>query len=159
MTLPSLRRFIDGTPSLVATLRDALFLHAASAWIEAGGVQIALAQIPLRAVGFLPLEALLPHKRASHRAYCLLTEYFTFPEKFQFFDIDLQHIAPHLPAQCKRWTLHIGLKDLSAASAGARLMRSLSSAHLLLGCTPVVNLFQQAAAPIRLTHTHSEYPC
>ncbi|PIG26085.1 type VI secretion system protein ImpG [Janthinobacterium sp. 35] len=158
LRLPAVRVFIDGTPSLTATLRDALFLHAAHAWIEAGGVQLPLAQVPLRAVGFLPEEALLPRKPGSHRAYCLLTEYFAFPEKFQFFDIDLGQITPLLPPGCQRWTLHLGLRDMTASSAGARLLRSVSASNLLLACTPVINLFQQAAAPIRLTQMHSEYP-
>ena len=158
LRLPAVRVFIDGTPSLTATLRDALFLHAAYAWIEAGGVQLPLAQVPLRAVGFLPEEALLPRKPGSHRAYCLLTEYFACPDKFQFFDIDLGQITPRLPPGCQRWTLHLGLRNIAASSAGARLLRSVSASNLLLACTPVINLFQQAAAPIRLTQMHSEYP-
>ncbi|WP_035817755.1 type VI secretion system baseplate subunit TssF [Janthinobacterium sp. RA13] len=158
LTLSDLRVFIDGTPSLTATLRDALFLHAAHAWIEAGGVRLPLAQVPLRAVGFLPEEALLPRKPGTHRAYCLLTEYFAFPEKFQFFDIDLGLITPLLPPGCQSWNLHLGLRDIAASSAAARLLRSVSATNLLLACTPVMNLFQQAAAPIRLTQTHSEYP-
>lgn len=158
LTLPATRVFIDATPSLAATLRDALFLHAGYAWIEAGGVQMALAQVPLRAVGFLPEEALLPRKAGSHRAYCLLTEYFACPEKFQFFEIDLGAITPLLPPECRRWTLHVGLRDFPASSGRARLLSSLSAPNLLLACTPVINLFQQAAAPIRLTHMHSEYP-
>ena len=117
-----------------------------------------LAQVPLRAVGFLPEEALLPRKPGSHRAYCLLTEYFACPDKFQFFDIDLGQITPHLPPGCQRWTLHLGLRNIAASSAGARLLRSVSASNLLLACTPVINLFQQAAAPIRLTQMHSEYP-
>ncbi|WP_172404895.1 type VI secretion system baseplate subunit TssF [Janthinobacterium sp. GW458P] len=158
LALPGVRVFIDGTPSLTATLRDALFLHAAYAWIEAGGAQLPLAQVPLRAVGFLPEEALLPRKPGSHRAYCLLTEYFAFPDKFQFFDIDLGLITPLLPPGCRHWTLYVGLRDMPVSSAGARLLRSVSASNLLLACTPVINLFQQAAAPIRLTHMHSEYP-
>lgn len=158
LALPGVRVFIDGTPSLTATLRDALFLHAAYAWIEAGGAQLPLAQVPLRAVGFLPEEALLPRKPRSHRAYCLLTEYFAFPDKFQFFDIDLGLITPLLPPGCRHWTLYVGLRDMPVSSAGARLLRSVSASNLLLACTPVINLFQQAAAPIRLTHMHSEYP-
>jgi hypothetical protein len=34
----------------------------------------------------------------SHPAYRLLTEYFCFPEKFNFFDIDLALLAASLPA-------------------------------------------------------------
>ncbi|WP_176460837.1 type VI secretion system baseplate subunit TssF [Janthinobacterium sp. PC23-8] len=158
LTLSSVRVYIAGAASMSATLRDALFLHAASAWIEVGGVRHRLAQVPLRAAGFLPQEALLPRQPGSHRAYCLLTEYFAFPEKFQFFDIDLAAIKACLPAACQRCTLYLGLREVTADGGSGRLLRSLSSENFLLGCTPVVNLFAQAASPFQLTHTQSDYP-
>jgi type VI secretion system protein ImpG len=36
-------------------------------------------------------------------------------------------------------------------------LKPLSARHLLLGCTPVVNLFRQNAVPIRITHTAALY--
>jgi type VI secretion system protein ImpG len=35
----------------------------------------------------------------------------------------------------------------------ARMLSTLSTNSLLLGCTPVVNLFRQRGEPIRISHT------
>lgn len=42
----------------------------------------------VRPVGFGTDEAVLPCPPRAHRAYLLLQEYFIFPEKYLFFDID-----------------------------------------------------------------------
>jgi type VI secretion system protein ImpG len=58
-------------------------------------------------VGFGEDEALIDFSARSHTAYRLLTEYFCFPEKFNFFDIDLHAIGGALPVGCKSVTLHL----------------------------------------------------
>jgi len=45
-----------------------------------------------------------------------------------------------------------------ADSDEARLLETISDKNLLLGCTPVVNLFSQRADPIRITHKGNAYP-
>jgi type VI secretion system protein ImpG len=154
----ALRVFIDGEPSFCAALRDALFLRAVCAHVEADdGRWIALPALPLHPVGFAEQEALIPFGARSHPAYRILTEYFAFPEKFNFFDIDLAALRARLPADCRRFTLHLALAGLRADSHNARLLRSLSSANLLLGCSPVVNLFDRHGVPIAVTHLSADY--
>lgn len=160
LDLPRLRVFIDGEPGLCAALRDTLFMRVARAYVEADGSGDwrALDQVPLAAVGFAADEALIPWKASSHPACRLLTEYFSFPEKFNFFDIDLAALRRHAPPGCLRLSLHLALPGQRADSDLARRLRPLSSKNLLLGCTPVINLFRQSAAPITLTHTATDYP-
>ena len=43
-------------------------------------------------------------------------------------------------------------------SNSARMLGTLSTNNVVLGCTPVVNLFSQRGEPIRLTHTSASYP-
>ena len=50
-----------------------------------------------RLVGFAEDESLIDFDSRSHPAYRLLTEYFAFPEKFNFVDIDLA--AARVPAE------------------------------------------------------------
>jgi type VI secretion system protein ImpG len=38
------------------------------------------------------------------------------------------------------------------------MLATLSTNNVLLGCTPVVNLFRQRGEPIRLTHATASYP-
>lgn len=155
--LDHLRIFIDAEPSLCATTRDVLFMHAKAAYLEIDGTCVALSAVPLRAVGFAPQEAVLPSNKLSHSAYLLLTEYFVNPEKFNFFDIDWTMLAPHLPATCQRLTLHLGLAGVSADAHIGHALSQLSSHNFVLGCTPVVNLFRHAARPIELTHMTPDY--
>jgi type VI secretion system protein ImpG len=158
--LPSLRVFIDGEPSFCAALRDALFMRTVKGYAEADnrGRWIALPTIPVSPAGFGEDESLIPYPARSHPAYRLLTEYFCFPEKFNFFDIDLGAICAALPAGTTKVTLHLALSGLRSDSNTARMLSTLSANNVLLGCTPVVNLFSQRGEPIRLTHTTESYP-
>ena len=157
--LKALRVFIDGEPSFCAALRDALFMRTVKAYAEADrcGRWSALPRTPIVAAGFDEDESLIPFSARSHPAYRLLTEYFCFPEKFNFFDIDLAALAAVLPSGCKSVTVHLALAGLRSDSNAARMLGTLSTNNVLLGCTPVINLFGRRGDPIRLTHTAASY--
>ncbi len=153
-----LRFYIDAEPSVAAALRDALFLKLATVYAETEDGHWSLAgDGVLRDVGFSDKEALIDMPAAAHAAYRHLTEYFAFPEKYNFFDLML----PTLPAasrQTRRLSLHFVFKGLRADGDASRLLQSLTSQSLRLGCVPVVNLFSQRGDPIRMTHRSSTYP-
>jgi type VI secretion system protein ImpG len=154
-----MRVYFDGDASFCAALRDALFMRTASAYIQAGtdGAWIPLATMPIKPVGFSDDDALIPFDARSHRAYRILAEYFAFPEKFNFFDIDLAALCARLPVDCTRFTLHLALATVAPGSDGARMLAGLSAQSLLPGCTPVVNLFKQPAVPIGYSERTAEY--
>ncbi|NVM78977.1 type VI secretion system protein ImpG [Duganella sp. SG902] len=156
--LATLRVYIDGEASLRATLRDALFMHTACACVEANGHWRMLERVPLSPAGLSADEALLPAAPSEHAAYRLLSEYFAFPEKFDFFDIDLAALTAGLPEHCTQLTLRLLLRDVRPDMPMARVLRTLDADNLLLGCTPIINLFSQSATPIRVTHERSGYP-
>lgn len=155
-----LRVFIDGDPSFRATLRDSLFMRVARAYVErdGDGRWIALGRPPLAAVGFADSDALIAGGPAEHPAYRLLSEYFAYPEKFNFFDLDLAALLRHCGGPCQRLTLHLALSGMPAGGDQARILKPLSQQHLLLACTPVLNLFRQPAVPVALSHMLSAYP-
>ena len=157
--LSTLRVFADGEPSVRAALLDALFLRGAGAYValDGHGPWQAVDGPLLTPAGYADDEALLPVSARSHPALRLLTEYFAFPEKFQFFDIAWALLAPLLPPHCRQFTLHLPLKGMRSDSHEARLLSGVSRDNLLLGCTPVVNLFAKSGVPIRLTHTEPDY--
>ncbi|WP_300751891.1 type VI secretion system baseplate subunit TssF [Janthinobacterium sp.] len=157
--LRHLRVFADGEPSVRAALLDALFLRNAGAYIalDEHGPWLPLAGMPLTPAGYADTDALIPFDSRSHPALRLLTEYLAFPEKFHFFDIDWPMLAALLPRQCRRFTLHLPLRHVRSDSHEARLLASVSRDNLLLGCTPVVNLFSKAGVPLRLTHTEADH--
>jgi type VI secretion system protein ImpG len=158
-SLAPLRIYLDGDSSFCAALRDALFMHASSAYIQAGvdGTWIPIATMPISPAGFADDDALIPFGARSHRAYRVLAEYFAFPEKFNFFDIDLAALSERLPADCTRFTLHLALAGVQPGSDQARMLAGLSAQNLLLGCTPVVNLFKQPGVPIGYSERTAEY--
>jgi type VI secretion system protein ImpG len=153
-----LRFYIDAEPSVAAAFRDALFLKLVKVYAETEDAR----WLPLRdglvgEVGFAENEALIDMPETAHPAYRHLTEYFAFPEKYNFFDIDVAA----LPAQVRqgsRIRLHFALSDLRADGDASRLLQTVSAQNLRLGCVPVVNLFAQRGDPIRLTHRATTYP-
>jgi type VI secretion system protein ImpG len=154
-----LRVYLDGDASFCSALRDALFMRTASAYVQAGtdGAWIRLAALPIAPVGFADDDALIPFDARSHRAYRILAEYFAFPEKFNFVDIDLAALRTCLPPDCTRFTLHLALAGVPAGSDQSRMLAGLSTQNLLPGCTPVVNLFRQPGVPIGYTQRTAEY--
>jgi len=157
--LPRLRLFADGDSLLCAALIDALCMQVLETWVEADGLddwrQVTGAVLALG--GLDAAEALVPEPGHAHPAYRLLLEYFSFPDKFHFLDLDLALLAPLLPAGARRFTLHFLLHGLHADAGPARILRAVSAVNLATGCAPVVNLFHQSAAPVRITQRATMY--
>jgi type VI secretion system protein ImpG len=156
----ALRLFADGEASTRAALIDALFLHCAGAWVQPEGDKgwLPLPRVPLRLAGLADDDAMLPYPARSHPAPRLLTEYFCYPEKFNFIDVDLAALAGLLPPRCRRFTLHLALSGVAPDSDAARLLAGIDARNLLPGCTPIVNLFPKAGAPVQLAYTSADYP-
>lgn len=170
-----LRFFLDAEPSQVSVLRDALCTWSRAVYVQIGGARWHLlagsdadARRRPQMAGFSDDEALLPSDARAAEVYRLLAEYFAFPEKFNFVDVPLvlpESLSRELcgdgdqsDSVAQRLTLHLPLAGLRADSDEARLLETVTPRHLALGCTPVVNLFEQAAEPIRVTHEAAAYP-
>ncbi|RZA35113.1 MAG: type VI secretion system baseplate subunit TssF, partial [Lysobacteraceae bacterium] len=157
--MPRLRLYVDADPLLAASLLDTLFMQVGASYLEIGdgGPWRQLERMPLALGGFGDDDALVPLRPSEHAAYRLLSEYFAFQEKFHFIDVDLGKLAPMLPAAAQRFTLHLIVNGLHGDSGAARLLGTLGASHLVPGCAPVVNLFHQAAMPVRITHRTAMY--
>jgi type VI secretion system protein ImpG len=150
----SLRFFLRGQSQQVFALYELLFNST---------ISIALADSPkdptpviippqsIRPVGFEREEGVLPYSARSFLGYRLLTEYFTFPEKFLFFDL-AGLSAKTLIAAGNKLEIFFYLNR-----SYPELERAVTAENFALGCTPVVNLFRQRAEPIRLSHAVAEY--
>src|SRR5205807_706826 len=109
----------------------------------------------LHPVGFDRAEGLLPYGPRSFVGYRLLTEFFAFPDKFLFADLNLRGLTPTgSPARRPGARLEL---FVYLDRAAPDLEQHVSADTFRLGCTPVVNLYRQRAEPIRLTHTQYEY--
>jgi type VI secretion system protein ImpG len=104
-----------------------------------------------RAVGFEDAEALLPYGPRSFQGYRLLQEYFAFPARFLF--VELQGLQPGV-RKCKGNELEVVL-FLERHDPG--LEGAISTSHFALYCAPAVNLFPRRADRIHLTDASHEY--
>lgn len=107
----------------------------------------------LTPVGFSADEGLLDYSARSFLGYRLLSEYFAFPEKFLFFD--LQGLSPAVLTKGGRSSTLELLIYLDQSSMD--LERNVDSDTFQLGCTPLANLFQHRAEPIQLKQQAYEY--
>lgn len=155
--LAGLPLFVDGDQSFCAALVDCLFMRVAAAYVEVQGSWQALDAVPLRPGGFGLDEALIPAGPGENPAFRLLTEYFGFPEKFNFIHLDFAAIAQRLPPGARRATIHFIITGMASDAAASRTLRALSPRSLLLSCAPAINLFRHSAPPVRITHTSSMY--
>ena len=152
--LDRIRVFLRGQPGVTQALYELILNNCISiALAESAADPNAIILPPdrIKPVGFERDDGLLPYPARSFLGYRLLTEYFSFPEKFLFFDLtDLQ---ARLLLDCGK-TLEV---FLYLDRSSTELERSLAAENFALGCTPMVNLYEQRAEPIQLTQTVSEY--
>lgn len=104
----------------------------------------------LRPMGFAGEEGLLPYPARSFLGYRLLTEFFVFPEKFLFLELLLD--KSYLNRFGNRLNIYF-----YCAVCPAELQRAINADTFALGCTPVVNLFEQWADQGLFNHTQPEY--
>ncbi|MGY2956363.1 type VI secretion system protein ImpG [Pseudomonas sp. TE6349] len=161
LDIHSLRFFLDGESTLMLQLYELLFNNLAKAtvsFIENGQRrEIGLPADALQAVGFEKDDGLVDYSARSFAGYRLLHDYFTFPDKFMFFDIGgLKRALAGRDAQTIALNFYFSHFELGERLS--RLAQNLGRHNFKLGCTPIINLFKQQAEPIKLSHTQHEYP-
>lgn len=111
----------------------------------------------IRMGGFTAEEALLPYPKRSLEAYRLLHEYFSFPEKFLFFELSGLEALAETGFENAAELLFL-FDPFELPSRQEYLEAGVNQSTLRLGCTPAVNLFTKNAEPILLTESNFEYP-
>jgi len=111
----------------------------------------------LEPMGFGESEDVLPYPRRSFMGYRLLQEYFAFPEKFFFMSLkglsELQRAGLTTKAE-----LLFLISPFEQDGRQQRLEVAVNEKTLRLGCSPIINLFSQAAEPILIDQTRYQYP-
>ena len=161
LPLDSLRFYLNGESAAVHTLYEFLFLNTLRIAVRTlpareGNAQAILPPGSLQPVGFTTAEGVLPYSDRSFLGYRLLQEYFTFPEKFFFVDLKgLDRMARS--GFGTAFEILIYLKQPDQPHRLIALEQSVGADTFQLGCTPMVNLFERIAEPIRVTQTKTEY--
>ena len=151
----SLRFFLNGPSQHVYHLYELLLNHVTH--IECDVLSkngkhtaITLDRTDIKPVGFDKEQEILPYSKRSFPGYLLLFEYFSFPEKFLFFDLfGLNRIRGKTPID------RVILRFFLNQPAKSGLV--VNADTFCLNTVPVVNLFKRIAEPIRVEHRKTEY--
>ena len=161
LQVDTLRFFLAGDSQAAHTLYELIYNNALRLMVRnpIKGVRTAPTVLPkscLRQVGFSRQEGILPYSDRSFLGYRYLHEYFSFPEKFLFFETaGLERVSR--AGFDDRFEILILLDDFQRKERLPYLEQTVSADTFRLGCTPIVNLFERCAEPIRISHTLSEY--
>jgi type VI secretion system protein ImpG len=105
----------------------------------------------IQAVGFGDDEALLPVTLRSFQGYRLLQEYFSFPQRFRFFEVSgLARALKRIDANQLELVILLGRGEPTLESV-------VDASNLSLFCTPAVNLFPKRADRIHVSDSAHEY--
>ena len=155
--LDRLRFYLAGEDRVAFALHD--LIGSAVARVElrtlpnvpSGSGRAVLGPRSIQPVGFAPGEGMIPYPRRVPRGYRFIQEYACFAHKFLFFDLAVPEVTAFSPtATAFEILIFFNRPPLSDLVVEPR--------HVRLGCTPIINLFKAASAPIRLTRTRSVYP-
>jgi type VI secretion system protein ImpG len=154
LSLSKLRFHLHGEGQLIPALYELLLNAVTRAQFHLGAglppIEVAPKQ-GILPVGFERDQGMLPYPSSSFLGYRLLSEFFAFPAKFLFFDLagfDRVRAAGGGTEVEVIFYLKRTLKDLE---------QTVGPSTFRLGCSPIVNLFEKIAEPIRVTQARSEY--
>ncbi len=155
-----LRFFLDGESTLMLQLYELLFNNLAKATLsfddEGRRREVVLPANALKPVGFDLDEGMVDYSERSFMGYRLLHEYFTFPDKFMFFD--LSGFARTLASKAlDSVEINFYFTNYELSDRLTRLTQNIGRQNFKLNCSPVINLFRQQAEPIKLSHAQHEY--
>lgn len=153
--ISSLRFYLNGEAQLVHPLYELLFndhLHLQQVELRDTATKrsIKLPTSAIKPVGFASDEGMLSYTPRSFWGYRLLTEYFSFPDKFLFFDVTGLDKAVQ-SGFGENVEILLYLRDVTPPRA------KIDAGTFQLGCTPIINLFKKVAEPIQLTQQQNEY--
>ncbi len=151
----SLRFFLNGPGQHVYHLYELLFnnvCHVECESTNSQGIKERISLVPddIEPVGFDSDEAIIPYPLRSFPGYLLLFEYFCFPEKFLFFDLNGLNKFRHLD-------LNDSLDIWIYLDRNAKSNLVINKDTFCLNATPVVNLFKRIAEPIQVEQRKTEY--
>jgi len=105
----------------------------------------------IRPVGFTDDHALLPVSLRSFQGYRLLQEYFSFPQRYRFFELTgLSRAVRRTATDELELVVLVGRGDPALESV-------LDASNLALFCTPAINLFPKRADRINVGDGAYEY--
>lgn len=135
-------------------LYQQIFTNTIYIGLSCKSINKTLLEVPkgnIKNLGFSDTQMLLPHSENSLDGYALLSEYFAYPEKFNFFEISNINNIINLKSE-NNLTLYFYFNDYSE-----ELESKVNNNTLLLNCVPIINLFTKMAEPIKADINTQDY--
>ncbi|MBJ8419730.1 type VI secretion system baseplate subunit TssF [Acinetobacter courvalinii] len=148
--------YLDAISNFPLQVLDSIFRKDTGFALRVGPRVLEISN-PFEVMGFTEQESLLPIDQHTHHAYRLLMEYFCFPEKFNYLNLDLSRLKGLLGQQ-NQFEILIHLKLNLNDQAVVRNYSELNVANFKLFTTPAINLFEKQAEPQKISHTQLQYP-
>lgn len=143
LEIDSLRFHLAGDLPMVSELFELLDNNCAGVLfrdVRGDGTLKPLPDARLRPIGFSVSETLLPSPGRAFHAYQLLLEYFAFPKKFMFLELEgLEALRQSNLGDSVELLFQI--RSFPGSERQEMLERSVNAGTVRLGCSPVVNLF------------------
>jgi type VI secretion system protein ImpG len=158
----SLRFFLSGASQVALTLYELLFSRTTQVMVRdlKSGSKVRPVVLPptsLRPVGFAENEGMLPYPKRSFLGYRMLQEYFAFPDKYLFFELQGLETAWQQPFSSQVELLFL-IAPYEMHERRQALELGVDAKTFRLNATPVINLFRVTAEPILLQQRKYEYP-
>ena len=154
LQLGELRFFLGGQPDVALRLHELLTTALVGVLVGAAGrpeTRRLLASDAWQPVGYEDIDAMLPAQLRMMSGLRLMQEYFAFPSRFLFFD--LNGLAPLLPALPGS---ELELNFLFSRP-GVDLDGVVEANNFSLHCVAAINLFEKRADRIAVDDTHHEF--
>ena len=161
LAMPALRFHLNGEGNLTHTLYELLCNNCARIVIRDPSPKSKIAPVmldaaALRPAGFAESDSMLPYTRRSFAGYRLMMEYFCFPQKFFFFDLDgLDRLGSE--GFGNRAEIIFLISPFERAERREMLETGITGKTFRTDCVPVINLFRHTAEPILLDQRSYEY--
>lgn len=156
INLKRLRLYLHGEPQISRTVYLWLCRYLQGMTVKAVGGEsdkdcFRLKCQALQPAGFSEQEALFPYPPNAFLGYRVIQEYYALPEKFLFFDVTGLEPLAGFDKNTERFEITFEFNRPIDESI------RLKVDNFRLFCTPIINLFEQDADPIRVDNTKTEY--
>ncbi|HTB15912.1 MAG TPA: type VI secretion system baseplate subunit TssF [Bryobacteraceae bacterium] len=159
--IDTLRIHISGEANVAHTLYELISANTVQVLVRDSTPNSRVRPVVLRGdsvkpAGFSEVESMLPYPRRSFPGYRLLQEYFTFPDKFFFFEVSglREALGPGIK---NRFELVFLISQFEQTERRQILELGVNAKTFRVNATPIVNLFGQTAEPILLDQRRYEY--
>jgi len=160
LDLDKLQLFLNGESAVIHSLYELLASKLSRILIrnpkEPRQAPIELPPSAIRPMGFEQNEGVLEYPGRSFMAYRLLQEYFAFPEKFFFLELNGLESLLQQGFENEFEVIFL-VSRIDSEDVRLRLENGVSASTFRTTAVPVINLFPQTCEPILMDQKRAEY--